>query len=58
MSDRTLTEQEQVLDGTVSVREVLNFIQSDRYLDLEPAMEGGKSPGSESKGHRSGLVRK
>lgn len=37
MSERTLTEREQILDGTVSVREVLNFIGSDRYLSLTEA---------------------
>ena len=39
MSERTQAEREQVLDGTVSVREVLNFIESDRYLDLKEAAE-------------------
>ena len=34
-----ISEQEQVLDGVVSVREILNFIQSDRYLDLKEAAE-------------------
>ena len=35
--ERTLMEQEKFLDGTVSVREVLNFIESDRYLSLTEA---------------------
>jgi len=30
-------EQEKFLEGTVSVREVLNFIESDRYLSLTEA---------------------
>ncbi len=37
MSERTLTEHEQILDGVVSVREILNFIESDRYLSLTEA---------------------
>jgi len=39
MSDRTLTKQEPVLDGTVSVREVLAYLETDRYLDLKEATE-------------------
>ncbi len=34
-----MNKQEQVLDGVVSVREVLNLIQSDRYMDLKEAAE-------------------
>ena len=34
-----MNEQEQILDGVVSVREVLNFIESDRYLDLKEVTE-------------------
>ena len=37
MSDRTLTEQEQVLDGTVSVRQVLAYFDQDRYFNLRQA---------------------
>ncbi len=29
-----MNEQKQILDGVVSVREILNFIKSDRYLSL------------------------
>ena len=49
MSDRTLTEQKQVLAGTVSVREVLSFIESDRYMDLKEVTESprGRLPGEE-----------
>ncbi len=32
-----MSKQEHILDGVVSVSEVLNFIQSDRYLDLKEA---------------------
>jgi len=32
-----MSEQEQFLDGVVSVREVLNFIESDRFMDLKEA---------------------
>ena len=32
-----ISEQEQILDGVVSVREVLNLIESDRYLSLTEA---------------------
>ena len=39
MNERTQTEREQILDGTVSVREVLNFIEQDGYLDLLQASE-------------------
>lgn len=39
MSERTLTEQARVLGGTVSVREVLAFLDTDRYLDLKEAAE-------------------
>ena len=38
-NEQTQTEREQILDGTVSVREVLNFIEQDRYLDLLQASE-------------------
>ena len=34
-----ISEGEHILDGVVSVSEVLNFIQSDRYLDLKGAAE-------------------
>ena len=34
-----ISKQEQVLDGVVSVREILNFIESDRYLSLTEASE-------------------
>ncbi len=37
VDERTLMKQEQVLEGTVSVREVLNYIESDRYLSLTEA---------------------
>jgi len=30
-------EQEKFLEGTVSVREILNFIESDRFMDLKGA---------------------
>ena len=37
-SDEVQTsEQEQILDGVVSVREVLNYIESDRYFSLTEA---------------------
>ena len=40
MSNRTLTEQQaRVLDGTVAVREVLNYIEDDRYMDLKEAAQ-------------------
>ena len=34
-----MSKQEQVLDGVVSVREVLNFINQDHYLNLAQASE-------------------
>jgi len=34
-----MSKQEQILDAVVSVREILNFIESDRYLDLKEAAE-------------------
>ncbi len=37
VNEQTLMKQEQVLEGTVSVKEVLNFIESDRYLSLTEA---------------------
>ena len=39
MDEQRLKDQEQILDAVVSVREVLNFIQSDRYMDLKEAAE-------------------
>ena len=39
MNERTQTEREQLLNGTVSVREVLNFIEQDRYFDVLQASE-------------------
>ncbi len=32
-------ERERFLEGTVSVLEILNFIESDRYLDLKEVAE-------------------
>ena len=38
MSEQTLTEQQaRVLNGTLSVREVLAYLETDRYLDLKEA---------------------
>jgi len=34
-----MSKQGQILDAVVSVREVLNLIESDRYLDLKEAAE-------------------
>jgi len=34
-----MSEGEQILDAVVSVREVLNFIESDRFMDLKEAAE-------------------
>ena len=39
MSELTRAQQTEVLDGTVSVREILNFIEQDRYLDLKEAAQ-------------------
>ena len=39
MDEQRRKEQEQILDAVVSVREVLNLIESDRYLDLKEAAE-------------------
>ena len=40
MSERTLTEQQAgVLNGTLSVREVLAYLETDRYLDLKEAAQ-------------------
>ncbi len=40
MSEQTLTEQQaRVLNGTLSVREVLAYLETDRYLDLKEAAE-------------------
>ena len=41
--------QQKFLEGTVSVREVLNYIESDRYLDLREAT-------STRKGQRFGYL--
>ncbi len=32
-----MNEQEQILDGIVSVREILNYIEQDRFLTLKEA---------------------
>jgi len=37
VKERKLMKREQVLEGTVSVREVLHYIESDRYMDLREA---------------------
>ncbi len=37
VNERTLMEQEQFLKGTVSVAEVLNYIEQDRFLTLKEA---------------------
>ena len=37
--ERQLMEQERFLEGTVSVREILAYIESDRYLSLTEASE-------------------
>ena len=34
MDEQRLKDQEQILDAVVSVREIVNFIESDRYLSL------------------------
>ena len=34
-----MSKQKQILDGVVSVSEVLNFIESDRYMDLREVTE-------------------
>ena len=39
MNERTLTDREQILDGVVSVREVLAHLDRDRYLNLAEASE-------------------
>jgi excisionase family DNA binding protein len=39
MNEQTLKEQEQFLEGTVSVREVLAFLDQDHYLNLAQASE-------------------
>jgi len=37
VNERTLIEQEQFLAGVVSVAEVLNYIEQDRFLTLKEA---------------------
>ena len=39
MNEQTLKEQEQFLEGTVSVREILACLDQDRYLSLAQASE-------------------
>ena len=39
MNEQTLKEQEQFLEGTVSVREILAYLDQDRYLSLAQASE-------------------
>ena len=39
MNERTLTDREQILDGVVSVREVLAYLDRDQYLNLAQAAE-------------------
>ncbi len=34
-----MSKQEQILDGVVSVREILFYLQTDRYMDLKEAAE-------------------
>jgi len=34
-----VSKQEQILDGVVSVREVLNLIKNDHFMDLKEATE-------------------
>ena len=34
-----MSKQEQILDGVVSVREIVNLIESDRYMDLKEAAQ-------------------
>jgi len=34
---KTLTEQQKFLEGTVSVAEILNYIEQDRFLTLKEA---------------------
>ena len=34
INERTLMHQKQVLDGVVSVREILAYVEADRFLDL------------------------
>ncbi len=37
LDERRLAEQERFLEGTVSVREILNYVESDKYLSLTEA---------------------
>ena len=37
VDEQTLMEQEQFLSGTVSVAEILNYIEQDRFLTLKEA---------------------
>ena len=39
MNERTLNDREQILDGVVSIREVLAWLEADRYLSLKEASE-------------------
>ncbi len=39
VNEQTLKEQEQFLEGTVSVREILAYLDQDRYLSLAQASE-------------------
>ena len=39
INEQTLKEQEQFLEGTVSVREILAYLDQDRYLSLAQASE-------------------
>ncbi len=39
MNEQTLKEQEQFLEGTGSVREILAYLDQDRYLSLAQASE-------------------
>jgi len=39
MDEQRLKDQEQILGAVVSVREVLNIIESDRYLSLTEAAQ-------------------
>lgn len=38
-NEQTLMEQERFLEATVSVREILNYVEQDRYMTLKEAAE-------------------
>ena len=38
-NEKTLMEQERFLEATVSVREILNYVEQDRYMTLKEAAE-------------------